>query len=169
MNTLSSNLFLDLRYTPSRMVSTWERSSMLSNFCSTLFFSDVQTKNFISTILNDLIELSVKYGSEKDCDYGLRLNQSKTGELMITMDLLLTQQKGVLFSRFLKTSKLKHLSLVLKEALYSDYSDLMIFLWMLLVFGARVSVKRNALNLNKSTNSVKTMINIAINLEENVS
>ncbi|RAP28766.1 hypothetical protein DID78_04535 [Candidatus Marinamargulisbacteria bacterium SCGC AG-343-D04] len=84
------NTIFNLTFIPTNMVSAWKRTSLSSNFCA-LILSHIENKsleNTFSTLFNELLELCVKFGENKDSPYNLAFNKSKK-ESEITLKLYL--------------------------------------------------------------------------------
>jgi hypothetical protein len=99
------NLKFNMTYVPTDIITSWKRASLSSNFCSLIL--DENNKKYestISTLINELIEFSIKHGMNKSALYGLNLKKNESS-VEISSKLYLISQQTNLFKCFIKKIK----------------------------------------------------------------
>lgn len=101
----NNSLNFQMRFLPTDIISTWKRASLSSIFCSSLFnnkqHKEVFLGNVIATVINECLELVVKYGAKKTENYTLTCNQSNN-ITTITLSFFLQYQQISLLKSYLK-------------------------------------------------------------------
>ena len=89
-----NNKKLNLSFAPMEMISSWKRTGLSSDFCTSIILSQYeltkQTQNILSSIINDLLELGIKIGEKKDATQTLSIERS-LDETTLTLKTHLTQ------------------------------------------------------------------------------
>lgn len=81
--TVSTNaVSIELDYTPFDMVSSWNKANLSSNFCSS-FFDTPNEKHSLSELINECIELSIKFGTKRKESCKLQVSKQEECTLIL--------------------------------------------------------------------------------------
>ena len=101
----NNSLNFQMKFLPTDIISTWKRASLSSIFCSNLLdrdqYKEVFLNNIIATVINECLELVVKYGAKKTENYTLACNQTNDNTI-ITLSFFLQFQQISLLKSYIK-------------------------------------------------------------------
>ena len=157
-----TNIF-KLDFIPSNMVSAWKRASISSNFCA-LMLSETKKKSFentFSTLFNELLELCIKFGENKDSTYNLSFKKSDI-ESEITLNLYLKPIQYKQLKLLIKKSTKKSFKEKINEKFFTtEFAELGLSIYNFTqFFSGKINLEQKPYK-----NICKTTIQLAINKE----
>lgn len=156
------NLNFNMTYVPTDIITSWKRASLSSDFCSLILDeNNKKHESTISTLVNELIEFSIKHGMNKSASYGLNLNKNQTN-IEISSKLYLISQQINIFKCFIKKIKKIKSATDFQNILFStEFPELGFSIYSLInSFNGSINITEE-----KNTNTTFNKANITIKLD----
>jgi len=155
----------DISYLPTDIITSWKRASLSSNFCSLIIDeSNTEYESIVSTLVNELIEFSIKHGMNKSSTYSIHFSKSPQ-TITICLSFYLIAQQIYLLKCFIKKIKsIKNESDFQNILFSSEFSELGFSIYSLInSFNGSINITNNKKKVNQV---LKTKINIKLKRKE---
>lgn len=159
------NMNFNITYVPTDIITSWKRASLSSDFCSLILDEDNKMyESTISTLVNELIEFSIKHGMNKSAHYGLSFNKNNSA-IEISSKLFLISQQVNLFKCYIKKIKQIGSASDFQNTLFStEFSELGFSIYSLLnSYNGSINISEEK---NESNTFNKTNITIKLDTKE---
>lgn len=140
----------NINYVPTDIITSWKRASLSSDFCSLILDeNNKKTESTLSTLVNELIEFSIKHGMNKSAQYGLSFKKKDT-IIEVSSKLFLISQQINLFKCYIKKIRQIETSSDFQNILFSsEFSELGFSIYSLInSYNGSISITEETNNKN---------------------